>query len=44
MAVTMTLCAWLGDNAVVGFIFSGITPDKSGAQVRSMLPAIVVKS
>jgi hypothetical protein len=41
---TMTLCAWLGDNVIVGFIFSGTGVDKAGGQIRTIVPAVVVKS
>jgi hypothetical protein len=44
LGVTMTMCAWAGPQALLGFIFTGLTPDKSGPQLRAMLSAIVVKS
>ncbi len=44
MSTTMTLCAWLGGNVIVGFIFSGIGVDKAGGQIRTILPAVVVKT
>ncbi len=43
LGVTMTMCAWAGNQALLGFIFTGLTPDKSGPQVRAMLAAIVKK-
>jgi hypothetical protein len=44
LGATASMCAWSGDKALLGFIFNGITPEKSGQEVQSMLPAIVVKS
>jgi hypothetical protein len=41
--VVMSLCAWATDNAVLGFIISGLSPDKSADRMRQMLQAIVVK-
>lgn len=42
--VVMAMCAWAGDNALLGFIISGLTPDKAATRMQQMLQAIVVKS
>lgn len=42
--VTMAMCAWAGDNALLGFIISGLTIEKTKDRMRGMLQAIVVKS
>ena len=39
--VTMTLCAWNGGDALIGFLFGGIGPDKAAAQMRTILSAVV---
>jgi hypothetical protein len=43
LGATMSMCAWSGNAALLGFIFTGVSPDKSGPVVHTMLPAIVVK-
>jgi hypothetical protein len=42
--VVMTMCAWASDNALLGFIISGLTVDKAATRMQQMLQAIVVKS
>jgi len=37
------VCAWVGGNAVLGVLISGLTQDKAGARMREMLQAIVSK-
>jgi hypothetical protein len=43
LGVVMSVCAWAGTNALLGFILSGLTPDQGGEQLRAMLPSIVVE-
>jgi hypothetical protein len=40
----MTMCAWAGQDALLGFLFPALAPDKGAEQMRTMLPAIVVKT
>jgi hypothetical protein len=42
--VRMALCAWVGNGAVLGFIFTGVTPTQAGDEVNSILTAVVSKS
>jgi hypothetical protein len=41
--VTMSMCAWAGDNALLGFIISGLQPSQAKTRMKEMLQAIVVK-
>jgi hypothetical protein len=41
--IKLTVCAWVGTNALLGFIFNGVAPDAAGAQMRTILPAIATK-
>jgi len=40
----LSLCAWSGSNALLGFIFTAIAPEKAATNVKTILPAVVVKS
>jgi hypothetical protein len=42
-AATLSMCAWVGDDALLGFLFLGFTADKAKAQVPPALTAIVKK-
>jgi hypothetical protein len=35
------VCAWVGTDALLGFLFNGVEPDAAGAQMRAILPSIV---
>jgi hypothetical protein len=37
----LTICAWVGKDALLGFLFNGVEPDAAGAQMRAILPSIV---
>jgi len=39
----VSICAWVGDGALLGFIFNGVEPEAAGAQMRTILPSIAVK-
>jgi hypothetical protein len=39
----ISICAWVGTDALLGFLFNGIEPDAAAAQMRTVLPSIVVK-
>jgi hypothetical protein len=41
--VTESMCAWATDNALLGFIFSGLSTSATADRMRQMLQAIVVK-
>lgn len=41
--LTMSLCAWSGSNALLGFIFTNISPETAAGKVKTILPAVVVK-
>jgi hypothetical protein len=41
MGVAMALCAWIGDDALVGFIFTGYAPAEAGSAMPEILSAIV---
>ncbi len=40
--LSMSICAWAGNRALLGFIFTGLSVAQSGTQMRAMLPAIVI--
>ena len=42
--IALTLCAWTGSGAALGFYFNIITLRESAALVHTMLPAIVTRS
>jgi hypothetical protein len=44
LGLAMTMCAWAGQDALLGFLFPGVAPDKGAEQMRTMLPAIVVRT
>jgi hypothetical protein len=44
LGITMSMCAWAGTDALLGFIFTGTAPAKSAETLRAMLGVIVVKS
>ncbi|GAA2361466.1 hypothetical protein [Dactylosporangium salmoneum] len=39
--VTISICAWVGNDALLAFMFSQMEPDAAATQVKVMLPAIV---
>ncbi|MCU7728934.1 hypothetical protein ODJ79_34920 [Actinoplanes sp. KI2] len=39
----ISICAWVGTDALLGFIFNAVEPDAAAAQMRAILPSIVVK-
>jgi hypothetical protein len=39
----ISICAWAGTDALLGFIFNAVEPDAAAAQMRTMLPSIVTK-
>jgi hypothetical protein len=39
--IKVSICAWVGTDALLGFIFNGVEPDAAGAQMRAILPSIV---
>lgn len=39
----LSICAWVGSDALLGFIFNNVEPDAAGTQMRTILPSIVVK-
>jgi hypothetical protein len=39
----LSICAWGGSSALLGFMFNGVEPEAAGAQMRTMLPSIVAK-
>jgi hypothetical protein len=39
----ISICAWVGNGALLGFIFNAVEPDAAGAQMRTILPSIVAK-
>jgi hypothetical protein len=43
IGATMTLCAWLGDDALLGFIFIGYSPEKSAEMVPGILAAVATR-
>lgn len=43
MGVAMSLCAWIGEDALVGFILTGYSPAEAGEAVPEILSAIVKK-
>jgi hypothetical protein len=44
LGVTMSMCAWAGTDALLGFVFGGLDVTKSTTTMRSMLAVIVAKS
>jgi hypothetical protein len=39
----ISICAWVGSDALLGFLFNGVEADAAAAQMRTVLPSIVVK-
>jgi len=39
----ISICAWVGNGALLGFIFNAVEPDAAGAQMRTILPSIATK-
>jgi len=39
--MTFAICAWVGTDALLGFLFNGVEPDAAGVQMRAILPSIV---
>ena len=39
----LSICAWVGSDALLGFIINGVETDAAGAQMRTILPSIVTK-
>jgi hypothetical protein len=44
LGITMSICAWAGTDALLGFIFTGSAPAKAAEALRAMVAVIVVKS
>ncbi|MEV4517703.1 hypothetical protein AB0K00_53190 [Dactylosporangium sp. NPDC049525] len=42
--VTFSACAWVNTNVLLAFLFNALEPDAAGAQVRLMLPALVINN
>jgi hypothetical protein len=41
LPISTAICAWVGSNALVVFGFLGVSADKAGGQVRTILAAVV---
>lgn len=41
--IKLTICAWVGNDALLGFLFNAVEPAAAGGQMRTILPSIVVK-
>jgi len=39
--VKLSICGWVGNDALLGFIFGALEPAAAGAQMRTLLPSIV---
>ncbi|MFG2042437.1 hypothetical protein [Dactylosporangium sp. NPDC048998] len=40
----VSICAWVGNEALLAFMFNSLEPDAAGTQMKLMLPAIAVAS
>jgi hypothetical protein len=40
--VSLAVCAWVGNEALVAFMFNGLEAEAAGTQVKLMLPAIAI--
>lgn len=43
LGLTMSMCAWAGQNALLGFLLTGVTPERGADYLHLLLPAVVVK-
>lgn len=39
----VSVCAWVGTGALLGFIFNGVEPGAAATQMRAILPSIAIK-
>jgi len=39
--IKASVCAWVGNEALLGFLFSGVEPAAAGTQMRAILPSVV---
>ncbi|WP_432976066.1 hypothetical protein [Dactylosporangium sp. CA-233914] len=42
--ITMSICAWVGTDVLLAFMFSTLQPSEAATQMKNMLPAMVVAS
>jgi len=39
--IKASVCAWVGKDALLGFLFSGVAPEAAGTEMRAILPSVV---
>jgi hypothetical protein len=42
--VTMSICAWVGNEALLAFMYNAIEPSAAAIQVKLMLPSMAILS